>query len=144
MLIDGKAYICGGRNNGLYNTNFWEFDPTGAEIVWTQRALDDDNSYYDDFKAAVSRYDAVTFTIEGKGYIMGGVASTGATNGAVYEFDATTSMWDARTTFEGSARSLAVAYVLSGRAFVGTGQNASSRFDDVWEFKPNEEYDSGY
>ena len=75
---------------------------------------------------------------------MGGVASTGATNGAVYEFDATTSMWDARTTFEGSARSLAVAYVLSGRAFVGTGQNASSRFDDVWEFKPNEEYDSGY
>ena len=75
---------------------------------------------------------------------MGGVASTGAVNGAVYEFDATTSAWDERTTFEGAARSLAVAYVLEERAFVATGQNGSSRFDDVWEFKPDEEYDSGY
>ena len=54
------------------------------------------------------------------------------------------SIWDARTSFEGSARSLAVAFVLEGRAFVATGQNASSRYDDVWEFKPNEEYDSSY
>ena len=142
MVVGGKAYLCAGRNNGLFNTDFWEFDPSGSEILWTKRSPDDDESYYDDFKAAVSRYDAVTFTMEDKAYIMGGIASTGATNGSVYEFDATTSIWDERTSFEGSPRSLAVAYVLEGRAFVATGQNASSRYDDVWEFKPYEEYDS--
>jgi N-acetylneuraminic acid mutarotase len=144
LLINGKAYICGGRNNGLYNTDFWEFDPTGSEIVWTDKAPSDDESYYTDFKTAVSRHDGVAFTVENKAFIMGGIASSGSTSGTVYEFDQTTSVWDARTTFEGSARSLAVAYVLEGRAFVGTGQSGSSRFDDVWEFKPNEEYDSGY
>ena len=142
MVVGGKAYLCAGRNNGLFNTDFWEFDPSGSDIMWTKRSPDDDEAYYDDFKAAVSRYDAVTFTVEDKAYIMGGSHRRAATNGSVYEFDATTSMWDERTSFEGSPRSLAVAYVLEGRAFVATGQNASSRYDDVWEFKPNEEYDS--
>ncbi|WP_276369419.1 galactose oxidase [Chryseolinea sp. H1M3-3] len=144
MVVNGKAYVCAGRNNGLFNTDFWEFDPSGSDITWTKRSPDDDESYYDDFKEAVRRYDAVTFTIGDKAYIIGGVASSGATDGSVYEFDATTSIWDERTTFEGSARSLAVGYVLDGRAFLGTGQNASSRYDDIWEFKPQEEYDESY
>lgn len=144
MLINGKAYICGGRNNGLFNTDFWELDPSGESIVWTNRAPDDEASYYDEFIDAVSRYDAVTITVEDKSYIVGGVASTGATSGTVYEFNATTGIWDDRTTFEGSARSLAVAYVLEGRAFVGTGQNGSSRYDDIWEFKPAELYDEEF
>lgn len=144
MVVGGKAYVCAGRNNGLFNTDLWELDPAGSEILWTKRAPDDSESYYDDFKAAVSRYDAVTFTVQDKGYIMGGISSTGATNGSVFEFDPATGVWDERTSFEGSPRSLAVAYVLEARAFVATGQNASSRYDDVWEFKPNEEYDSSY
>mgnify|MGYP003579084483 CR=1 FL=1 len=144
MVVANKAYLCAGRNNGLFNTDFWEFDPSGAEVVWTKLSPDDDESYYDDFKAAVNRYDAVTFTVEDKGYITGGIASTGATTGSVYEFDPTTSMWEERTSFEGSPRSLAVAFVLEGRAFVASGQNGSSRYDDVWEFKPYEEYDSSY
>ncbi len=144
MVVGGKAYLCAGRNNGLFNTDLWEFEPSDSDIIWTKRAPDDDESYYDDFKAAVSRYDAMTFTVEDKAYIVGGISSTGATNGTVYEFDPATNIWDARTSFEGSARSLAVAFVLEGRAFVATGQNASSRYDDVWEFKPNEEYDSSY
>jgi N-acetylneuraminic acid mutarotase len=144
MVVSGKAYICSGRNNDLFNTDFWEFDPSGSEVVWTNLTPDDDDSYYDDFKAAVSRYNAVSFTLEDKVYIVGGVGSSNATTGTVYEFDPTSYLWDERTSFEGSARSLAVAYVLEGRAFVGTGQNGSSRYDDVWEFKPHETYDEDY
>ena len=62
----------------------------------------------------------------------------------IYEYDPATDLWDDKTAFEGSARSLATAYVLDGRAFFGTGQNAGSYFDDIWEFKPNEEYDEDY
>lgn len=140
FVIDNKAYICGGRNNGVYNSDFWEFDP-GSEAAWTNRAPDTDDSNYDDFKIAVRRHDALAFTMGDKAYVTGGIASSGATDKTVYQFDAATLLWDERTPFEGSARSLAIAFVLNDRAFVGTGQNGSSRYDDVWEFKPNEEYD---
>ncbi len=144
MVVNDKAYICAGRNNGLFNTDFWEFDASGSDIVWTNQAPDDDEGYYDEFKAAVSRYNAMTFTVDNKAYIIGGVESSGATSKSVYEFDPSTSFWDDRTAFEGSARSLAVAYAVEGRAFLGTGQNGSSRYDDIWEFKPHEEYDENY
>jgi N-acetylneuraminic acid mutarotase len=144
MVVNSKAYICAGRNNGLYNLDFWEFDASGEEIVWTKKSPDDDASDYDEFKAAVQRYDGTSFTIEDKAYITGGTAASGSTSSSVYEFDATNFLWDTKTSFEGSARSLAVAYVLEGRAFVGTGSNGSSRFDDIWEFKPTEEYDENY
>lgn len=144
LLVNNKAYICGGRNNGLYNLDFWEFDPTGSDIVWTKKSPDDSESYYDDFKSAVNRYDALSFTIGEKVYITAGIAASGTTSNSVYEFDAGTLEWRSKTSFEGSSRSQAVAYVLEGRAFIGTGQNGSSRYDDIWEFKPDEKYDANY
>jgi N-acetylneuraminic acid mutarotase len=87
------------------------------------------------------RHDAVAVTVGTKAYIIGGIASSGAVDRGVYEFDASSFVWDTRTSFEGSARSLAVGYVLNDRIFVGTGQNGTSRYDDVWEFKPQQEYD---
>ncbi len=144
LIVNSKAYICGGRNNGLFNTDFWEFDASGSEITWTNRSVEDTETYYEEFKSAVHRYDASTFTIGDRGYIVGGITSTGSASGTVYEFNATTGIWDEKTSFEGSSRSLAVAFVLEGRAFLGTGQNGSSRYDDVWEFKPDETYDESY
>ena len=139
FVISDKAYVCTGRNNGSYNLDFWQFDP--ADIGWTKLSPDDDADDYDEFKLAVRRHDAVAFTIGEYAYIVGGTSSSGATDRSVYQFNSTTLFWDDRTSFEGSARSLAVAFVLNGRAFVGTGQNGSSRYDDVWEFKQLEEYD---
>ncbi len=51
-----------------------------------------------------------------------------------------TQEWTAITLFEGASRTDAVAYILGGRAFVGTGQSGSSRYDDIWEFRPDEAY----
>ncbi|MBL7858505.1 MAG: galactose oxidase [Cyclobacteriaceae bacterium] len=143
FVIGGNAYIGAGRNNGSYSTNFWEFTPgiDGAVATWTKRTPSSDKSYYDDFKGAMYRYNAVAVTSGMKAFIVGGVASSGAVSREVYEFDAATFAWTDRTAFEGSSRSLAVGFGLSNRIFVGTGLNGSSRYDDVWEFKPEEEYD---
>lgn len=141
FVAQGNAYICTGRNNGSYNIDFWKFSISGEEITWTKVAPDDSESDYDEFKLAVKRHDAMVMVSGAKVYIVGGIASSGATDKSVYEFDASTQNWDTKTSFEGSARSLGVAYVLAGRYFVGTGQNGTSRYDDVWEFKPNEDYD---
>lgn len=146
FVINGKGYIGAGWDNGLHNLDFWEFIPgtDGGNPTWTKRSPDDDESDYDEFKLAMYRHDAVAVTVGNNAYIIGGVSSTGAIDKTVYVFDATTYDWDDRTSFEGSARSLAVGYVLNDRIFVGTGQNGTSRYDDIWEFKPNEEYDETY
>jgi N-acetylneuraminic acid mutarotase len=143
FIVNDKAYVCTGRNNGSYNKDFWEFSVSGDNVSWTSRTPDDEEDYYDEFTAAVARHDAVAFTMGTRAFIVGGVVSS-ATSKAVYQFDATTMVWESKTEFEGSARSLAIGYVLDGRAFVGTGQNGSSRYDDIWEFKPDEDYDEDY
>jgi N-acetylneuraminic acid mutarotase len=142
FVIDGKAYVAGGRNNGLYNADFWTFDPESQ--AWTSKAPDDDESYYDEFVAAVKRHDAVALSVEDRAYVMTGYGSSGVVSGSVYEYDAVENSWEEKTSFEGAARTMAVAFVLNNRIFVGTGQNGSSRYDDVWEFKPTESYDDTY
>jgi N-acetylneuraminic acid mutarotase len=138
FVLQGKGYICGGRNNGLYNIDFWEFDPEGRS--WTKRTPDSSEEYYDEFTSAVQRYNAVAFTINEKAYIATGVPSGGSVDNTVWEYDPGTQIWTQKTSFEGSSRSLAVAFSINDRAFLGTGQSGSSRFDDMWEFRPNEQY----
>lgn len=142
FVIGGKGYVCTGRNNGLHNLDFWEYDPEAQ--TWTSRTPGDEESYYDEFSEAVKRHDAVALVKDSKAYLVGGIASSGAIDGSVFEFDATTLSWDEKTTFEGSPRSLAAGFVLNGRLFVGIGQNGTKRYDDIWEFKPDEEYDETY
>lgn len=139
FVINDQAYVCTGRNNGQYNNDFWKYDP--ATTAWTKLAPKTDASDYTDFKNAVRRHDASAVTIDGNAYIIAGVASSGAADVAVYEFNSNTVQWRQMTSFEGSARSAAVSYSLNNRIFLATGLNGSRRFDDVWEFKPTEEYD---
>jgi N-acetylneuraminic acid mutarotase len=142
FVINDKAYVCAGRNNGLHNTDFWQFDPEA--VTWTKLTPDTDESDYDEFKLAVQRHDASALVIDGKAYLVGGINASGAVDGTVYEFDSSTGEWDDRTSFEGSARYLAVSFVLNGKAFMGTGQNGTSRYDDIWVFDPNTTYSEDY
>lgn len=143
FVINDKAYICTGLNNGLHNTDFWEFNPSEATATWTSLTPEDDASDYDNFTAAVRRHDASALVVNNKAYIVGGSASTAAM-GTVYEFDPATGLWDDRTTFEGAYRSLAVAFTLDGHTFYGTGQNGTSRYDDIWQFNPDIAHDDTY
>jgi N-acetylneuraminic acid mutarotase len=139
FVLNGKGYICAGRNNGLFNTDFWEFDPSAGS--WTSRAPDSDDSDYDEFIAAVKRYDASVITLNDKAYFTGGIGSSGSYLSSVYEFDGTRFNWDQMTSFEGSSRSLAVAFTIGGEMYTGTGMNGTKRWDDIWQFFPDEEYD---
>jgi N-acetylneuraminic acid mutarotase len=142
FVINDKAYICTGRNNGLHTTDFWEFDP---EVVsWTKRTPSSDESYYDEFKKAVMRHDATALVINNKAYLLNGYNASGALDKSCYVFDPGDLSFDNRTSFEGSARSLAISFVLDGKAFTGTGQSGTSHFDDIWQFHPDDTYDEDY
>ncbi|RED92205.1 Kelch repeat-containing protein [Marinoscillum furvescens] len=137
FVIEGKAYVGAGRNNGSYLYDFWAFDP--ATEGWEDHTLYDDSDYFDEFLAAVSRYGAVAFTMDGKGYIVGGVASSYSQD--VYAYEPNTGEWSQSNSFEGSARSSAVAFTIQNTGYVGTGKNSTHEFDDFWGFYPDEEYD---
>jgi len=138
FVLNGKAYLCTGRNNGITDIDFWEFDPEAK--TWTSRIPTDDVDYYASFGSAVHRYNAVSFALNGMAYIATGITSTGTADNTVWQYDPTTQVWTSMTAFEGASRSQAVAFVIGSRVFVGTGQSGSSRYDDIWEFRPNEAY----
>lgn len=131
FTYNGKAYVCTGINNGVLLTDIWEYDPTND--TWTSKTALNDNSSW-----TIIRQSASSFVLNDKGYVCLGTNS-GALND-VWEYDFAKDTWDQKTNFEGAARSNAVAFVVSGKAIVATGQSSSYYLDDVWEFHPSEEY----
>ena len=142
FVIGDNAFVAGGRNNGIHNTDFWMFNAESK--TWTSKVPDDEESYYDEFVTAVERHDAVAVAVGDQAYIMSGYSSSSVATGSVYAYDAVENSWEEKTSFEGAARIMAVGFALNNRIFLGTGQNGTSRFDDVWEFKPTEAYDETY
>jgi N-acetylneuraminic acid mutarotase len=137
FTIRNKAYYGGGYNNGSYSDDFWEFDMETRK--WTNLTPDDEEDYYDEFFAAMSRSNAVSFSLNNLGYVVGG--NDGSYSSLVYEYDPASGEWTSKTGFEGSSRTQSVSFSINGRAFVGSGFNGSRRTDDFYEFKPFDEYD---
>jgi N-acetylneuraminic acid mutarotase len=131
FTINDKAYLGTGVNSGAYQTDFWEFDPSTE--VWTKkRSLDDTETDHDTY--AITRSNAVSFSMNGLGYIACGEYSK-----TIWEYNPTTDLWNEKTALEGSARTDAIGFAINQRGFVLLGKSGSSYFDDAWEFKPLEE-----
>lgn len=138
FVIEGKAYVGSGRNNGSYLYDFWAFDPESE--VWTDLTLYDEDDSYDEYIAAMSRYGAISFSVDGLGYLATGVSDSYSSS--VYSYDPVINEWrDDITAFEGAARSTAVSFVINNVAYIATGRNSSFRFDDIWGFDPDAEYE---
>jgi N-acetylneuraminic acid mutarotase len=136
FVINGKAYYFGGKSSaGTYSLDFWELDLETK--AWVNKTPDDEEDYYDEFKAAVQRHEAVAFAVNGYGYVVLGIAGSYLTS--IYEYTPSNGEWIKKTAYESSARSQAVAFVLGDRVFVGTGYNGSRRVDNMMEFKPFDE-----
>jgi N-acetylneuraminic acid mutarotase len=139
FVINDKAYVVSGENSLKY---VWEYDPTavsGTSNGWTRKEdLDDDNNWED-----VQRSQAVSFVINGKGYIATG--RNAGLSREVWEYDPTRDDWDEKTSLEDeiASREDAVAFTLNNRAFVTTGTvvGSGAYFDDTWEFNPTMEED---
>jgi N-acetylneuraminic acid mutarotase len=141
MIIDSKVYMMGGINNsGITLTDLWQFDADHQS--WVNETPLTTDAQYGNFKIAVTRYDAVTFTItsEGssKGYITTG--TNGAYLNSTYQFDPVALTWTNMTPYERAPRSQAVGFTLGNRGFVATGGNTSYRFDNADEFQPEVDY----
>lgn len=142
FIINNKAYVVGGLNNGAYPSDFWMFDPDTQ--IWEQKAQisDKTDSDFDDDYTTITRLNTVSFVINGLGYLATG--ETGGLNSYTWEYNPITDRWTERTSFEGSARTAAAGFSIDNRGFVLTGRGSTTTtslyFDDMWEFKPRDEY----
>ncbi len=139
FVLNNKGYVCTGEKNSTFINEFYMYDPD-LNSWKPKRKISNVSSESFDNNYSIVRQKAVAFTIGGKAYV-----TTGDNNGTLqttWEYDPTTDLWVARTSFEGSSRASAVAFSTeSGRGFVTTGlQSSSNYFDDLFEFKPTEDY----
>ncbi len=129
FVIGNKAYVGGGEDNGQYPGDFFSYD--GQNWVELNPLNRSDDSYTYD----VTRQSAATFAIGGYGYVVGG--KRGSTLGNVWKYDPASDSWtDKHQALQGSYREGAVSFSISGKGYVATGMNVSSKFDDNWVFTP--------
>lgn len=150
FVINDVAYICCGQNNNTAVVDFWKFDGS----AWTQLRdiadTDSDNDYDDDY--AIARYNTVSFSINGLGYIATGTRSGVTADYWMYDPDQDLWYGDSDDDFtpmtevhnnasNASSRDGAISFANGERGFVLTGQSGGTYFDDMYELLPDEEED---
>lgn len=141
FVSGGKAYVVCGVNNGSYITDFWQFDHQTE--TWTElRAITNksSDSYDDDYN--IARSNALALHIGERIFITCG--ESGSLRSDTWEYLPDSDLWESATAFEGTTRTAAVTIATSSRAFVLTGRSGTYRFDDMWEYLPDQEYDTDY
>lgn len=147
FVIDDVAYICCGQNNSTLVDDLWQFDGDQWKQLRDIANTNSDEDYDDDY--AIARIGAVSFVIDGMGYV-----ASGSRNGVMSDYwvynpqldlwsgdsdDDFTPMTDVHNVSSGaSSRAYAVSFSTGTRGFVLTGASGGSYFDDVYELLPYE------
>ena len=93
---------------------------------------DDDDEYNEDYQ--ILRANASSFVLNNLGYVACGDNST-----SVWQYNPVTDLWTEKTPLEASGRIDAIAFAVNNRGFVMLGRSGTSYFDNLMEFKPNDE-----
>lgn len=157
FVIDDNLYFGGGFGNDLFpNKNFYKYN--SKTNTWVKISdfpfIDADKDGKAEGLAA-----SATFSVNGKGYIVGGFASEnwlgkqGTLLGRydnyknsvnyVFEYDPENDKWTQKKDFAGTARGGAIGFAIEGNGYVGTGQyynktdgNGFYAVNDFWSYDP--------
>ncbi|HMH24310.1 MAG TPA: kelch repeat-containing protein [Puia sp.] len=143
FIYKNKAYIVTGAGSGSLAKDFWSFDPSLPQ-PWTRLGdiISDNTSAKDDQYIDIQRQYAVSFVNGDSAYLtLGENLGTGSVN-STWVYDFSHDQWAQRTAYHRQPRSGAVAFTISGRSFVGTGNSGGSAgaLDDFDEFVPYQPY----
>ena len=137
FVINDKAYVCSGNNNGSALNDLWMYDASADSWTEKRNISNTSTDTYDDNYANIARYNGVSFVMDNFAYITCG--ESGSLISDTWMYDPSSDLWTRKTAFEGTARTGAVAFSLSNRGFVLTGRSGSLSFDNAYEFHPNDE-----
>lgn len=129
-----------------YTCDINAFQDDSLRLIW-QFTLNESNDDWTNLPVSFngfSRMGAVAFSINGITYV--GLGRLDRTDGShfyyndFWRFDPSKGYWELAPIFKGKKRWLAVAFVLNGKAYVGTGEGESNGqtiyYNDFYEFDP--------
>lgn len=130
MVINNIAYVGTGKDRYNRLNDFWAYSPATGR--WEPKAplKDEANPAID-----LSRTDAVSFVLKGKGYVACGY--DGGALKDVWQYDPAQDKWISKNTFGGDKRTEAVAFVIGEKAYIVTGTNNTELKNDMWEYNPD-------
>jgi len=137
FVIGNYMYLLGGSSNESNPSDMQRYNPSSNQWEKVLDLMNTDLTSLDDKYGNIPRAFACAFVMNGKGYITLGTKGNSHTN-TTYEYDPVANLFLERTPFTRSARSGAVAFSLQNRGFIMTGKTGTTRFDDFFEFFPNE------
>ncbi len=127
FVIGNYAYVgTGFQGTGqLQSVDFFKYDP--GNDTWTQL-----NPLPIAFK---ERYQAVAFAVNGKGYVCGGMSTSGLLND-LWEYNPGNDTWTKKADMPAAPRMGAVAFSIGTKGYVGTGRFGTwkSLLNDFWEY----------
>ncbi len=104
-------------------------------LLIRQSAIADTWTQIADFGGA-GRWNAVAFSIDGKGYVGTGASTVDSYSNDLWEYDPNTNAWTQKADLH-DGRRFAVGFSIGSKGYIGTGQISSYDFlNDFWEYDP--------
>ena len=94
--------------------------------TWTQKAK----------FPGLSTHEGIGFSINGKGYIVGGTIAYPNWTNEVWEYNPISDSWLRKANVPTVSLREPVAFVIGNKAYIGTGMTGSSLINNFWEFDP--------
>ncbi|MGM0478836.1 MAG: kelch repeat-containing protein [Bacteroidota bacterium] len=83
------------------------------------------------------RHHPVTFSLDGKGYMVTGSTDFIAGTNDFYEYDPASNSWSTLQSFPGIGRGFSIGDTWNGKAYIGFGYGDNNNYlDDLWEYDP--------
>lgn len=85
-----------------------------------------------------ARNHPVTFSIDGKGYVLTGFATPNMLLNDFHRYDPVADSWTSLASFPGGVRGFAYGEAHNGKGYIGFGLGAgNNRLNDLWEYNPS-------
>ena len=140
----GKGYVGTGYDGVNYMSDFWQFDPAVNTVTTTTTGTTTTTTTtigswkrVADFPTpnGLGRYGAVAASVSDIGYV--GCGYDGNSEKDFYKYDPAANTWLALTAgFPGDKRFGAVAFVINGQMYMGTGISNLVNVTDFWAYNP--------
>ena len=125
FVVGTKIYVGTGNvgDNTKGKNDFWEYDP--ATNIWTAKAA---------FPGGV-RSGAISFSVNGKGYMGFGANASNQLMNDFYEYNPTTNTWTQKATPIGYSRQDATGFSIGSKGYMACGDDIQAN-TDFYEYDP--------
>ena len=124
IVLNSKAYAGFGVNGSTLLNDFYSYNDTND--TWTPLA---------NFSGPV-RVPGFGFAINNRVYVGCGIAGGSTFFSDTWEYNPSLNTWSQKADFPGTGRYAGVYFTVNNKGYTGLGKNASTQFNDFYEYDP--------